>query len=235
MEQERKENLDKAKKSLVWVGIASIVMMFAGLTSAMVVLQDDYFWVRTALPSMFVVSSAIILVSSLSMWWAVRAGKRNQQKNVLLGLAITMLLGLAFSYTQYLGWGKLVSEGRFFVGHVSDLKGTYGEDYLIIKRGKPLLSVDGNFYAPDDLSFSRPLNEKVDAAFNISSSFLYVISGLHLVHLAGGLIALLVTILAAYRGKYNQNNTTGLEVSAIYWHFLGALWIYLYLFFLFIR
>jgi cytochrome c oxidase subunit 3 len=48
-------------------------------------------------------------------------------------------------------------------------------------------------------------------------------------------LALLYTLVFAFRGRYNKENSNGIEVCAIYWHFLDILWIYLYLFFLFIR
>jgi cytochrome c oxidase subunit 3 len=234
-DEEYQEQQKQANKSMMWIGIASIVMMFAGMTSAYIVLQDDHFWVKTSLPTMFAISSVVIALSSLSMWWALRSAKNDNQGGLRNGLILTLILGIGFSATQYLGWSQLTKEGRFFIGKVSDMTGTYGEDYLIMKSGEPLLHSEGNFYAPGDINYTRPLNERVDNAFNVSTSFLYVISGLHMAHLAGGILALLYTLVFAFRGRYNSENSNGLEVCSIYWHFLDILWIYLYLFFLFIR
>ena len=231
----KQEQQYRANKSLIWIGVASIVMMFAGLTSAYIVLQDDHFWVKTDIPTMFGISTAIIAVSSITMWWAVRSANKDDQGGIKTGLILTLLLGIAFSATQYLAWNDLVAEGRFFIGSISDLTGTYGEDFTIMKNGEPLLYNEGKYYAPGDVSFTRPLNERVENAFNVSTSFLYVISGLHLAHLTGGLLALIYTLIASMRGRYGASNTNGLEVCSIYWHFLDILWIYLYLFFLFIR
>lgn len=64
----------------------------------------------------------------------------------------------------------------------------------------------------------------------ISGSFIYLLSGLHLAHLAGGLIALIFTFIRALMGRYGQANVHGIRLTAIYWHFLDALWIYLFLF-----
>lgn len=66
---------------------------------------------------------------------------------------------------------------------------------------------------------------------NPSGSFLYVITLFHLIHLAGGIIALLVTSINAKKGKYTTDNYLGIELTSIYWHFLGILWLYLFLFF----
>ena len=67
---------------------------------------------------------------------------------------------------------------------------------------------------------------------NPSESFLFIIAGLHLLHLLGGLIALLFVFFRAYRTNVKTYNATGLEIVASYWHFLDALWIYLFVFFL---
>ena len=65
---------------------------------------------------------------------------------------------------------------------------------------------------------------------NISASFLYVITLAHLVHLIGGLIALLITAINTKRGKYTNKDCLGFELTTIYWHFLGLLWVYLFFF-----
>jgi heme/copper-type cytochrome/quinol oxidase subunit 3 len=115
-----------ARKNLLWVGIASIVMMFAGLTSAYVVLQKDHYWVMTDLPSMFLYSTIIILISSVTMWWALRSLKASNFGSFKKGIIVTLILGIAFSFTQYLGWQELIVDGKVFVGHIGDIKGYAG-------------------------------------------------------------------------------------------------------------
>ena len=67
---------------------------------------------------------------------------------------------------------------------------------------------------------------------NPSESFLYVIAGLHLLHLLGGIIALLFVFFRAFRTRIKTYNATGLEIVASYWHFVDILWLYLFVFFL---
>ena len=67
---------------------------------------------------------------------------------------------------------------------------------------------------------------------NPSESFLFVIAGLHLAHILGGLVALLITFLRTFRTKVKVYNATGLEIVGGYWHFVDALWLYLFVFFL---
>ncbi|MFM2102781.1 MAG: Cytochrome c oxidase subunit [Bacteroidota bacterium] len=70
---------------------------------------------------------------------------------------------------------------------------------------------------------------------NASGSFLYLLALVHLLHLLGGLIALLVTAINSLRGKYSAESHLGFSLCVIYWHFLTLLWIYLFLFLYFYR
>lgn len=168
---------------LLWLGIASIVMLFAGLTSGYIVRQAEGNWKPFELPMAFTISTAIILISSLSMHAALIAARKNDYQGVRRSLLLTLGLGFAFVFTQFLGWNSLVSQGVFFVDK------------------------------------STP-----------SGSFFYVISGLHLAHLAFGLLGLIVTSVMAMRDRYHAENYEGLKLCATYWHFLDGLWIYLFVF-----
>ena len=68
------------------------------------------------------------------------------------------------------------------------------------------------------------------ATANPSGSFLYVLTGVHGFHLVTGLIYLIIVLNSAFRFKVHSKNMLQLEMCTTYWHFLGALWIYLYLF-----
>ena len=70
---------------------------------------------------------------------------------------------------------------------------------------------------------------------SITSTFLYVVTIVHLIHLAGGVIALLIIIYNHFKQKYNSSQTLGIELGAMYWHFLDLLWVYLFLFLYFFK
>lgn len=69
----------------------------------------------------------------------------------------------------------------------------------------------------------------------VKSSFIYGITGAHIAHIIAGLMVLIVVLFNHFRLKYNSSNYLGLELGAIFWHFVDILWIYLFLFFYFIR
>ena len=70
---------------------------------------------------------------------------------------------------------------------------------------------------------------------SITTTFLYIVTVVHLIHLAGGLISLLIIIYNHFKQKYNSGQTLGIELGAMYWHFLDFLWVYLFLFLYFFK
>ena len=73
------------------------------------------------------------------------------------------------------------------------------------------------------------------AESSITTTFLYIVTVVHLIHLAGGLISLLIIIFNQFKHKYNSSQTLGIELGAMYWHFLDLLWVYLFLFLFFFK
>lgn len=70
---------------------------------------------------------------------------------------------------------------------------------------------------------------------NITTSYIYLIVLLHVVHIVGGLLALLLVIYNHFKLKYTNGRTLGIEQAATFWHFVDGLWIYLFVFFYFVR
>jgi cytochrome c oxidase subunit III len=73
------------------------------------------------------------------------------------------------------------------------------------------------------------------SASSITTTFLYIVVLVHLIHLAGGMISLLIIIYNHFKQKYNSTQTLGIELGAMYWHFLDFLWVYLFLFLYFFK
>ncbi|HLU87495.1 MAG TPA: cytochrome c oxidase subunit 3, partial [Taishania sp.] len=78
------------------------------------------------------------------------------------------------------------------------------------------------------------LNKAMDSA-DTASSFLYIITFLHLLHIVFTLAFMIRTVSYSFLGRYTEGDTVGLRATGIFWHFLGALWLFLLLFLLFIH
>lgn len=230
-----KQQNTRAKRMLLYLAMFSIVMFFAGLTSAYLVLMMGEYWVSITVPTAFYVSTAVILISSLTIKLAVNASKRGEQKKVQLMVVITLLLGFVFAASQFYGWGQLNKAGNYVSGNISSLAGEYGKDYTIFFKGQELVLEDGIYYYPDDYQREEPLNERVVSKANTASSFIFVLSLTHLLHMLGGLVYLIYLSVKSFRVQFNATNNLSIKQGATYWHFLDILWVYLFLFLLIIH
>lgn len=172
-------------KFTLWVAIGSMLMMFAGLTSAFIVKSNQVGWQTITLPRVFWISTAVIVTSSITMQVALRSFKQRVMSQYRLMIGMTLLLGIAFIVLQWLGFQQLWEQRITFKG-------------------------------------------------SGAGQFLYVIFGLHGLHLIGGIIALTVMFIKAFVGKVKLYSSVPVDVLATYWHFVDLLWIYLLVFFLII-
>lgn len=339
---------EKMKKNLVYVSIFSIIMFFAGLSSAYIVLMGDSIWVKAAMPNAFWWSSAMILLSSISFIIAISQAKKDQLKGLKLFMSLTLLMGLLFVYFQFRGFNQLKEKGIYGTSTVMVSEGKYGdpfevqmdgnfvyvEDNTYKLNGKPLAekklelfksylgqfiptkknplgqSLTKNisnvdlFYKGDKLivkNKSLYINDSIQLGpsdFNLlhylaqnvnanrvdlvpigklgqdysiwykgeelvmnkrklarksgkplssyelneaersrdnASSFLYLLTYAHLLHILVALVYLLRIVVKTFRNTFNSKNHLSLRLTSIFWHFLGLLWGYLILFLVFIH
>jgi cytochrome c oxidase subunit 3 len=182
------------QKFALWVGISVLCMAFAGLTSAYLVRKAAPNWQEFIMPTQFILSAVLMMLSSITIQGAVWAFKRDKIALYNATLFISLALGVSFLVSQYLGWMALEQRGVYLNG-------------------------------------------------NPSGSFVYVISYLHVAHVIGGILPMMIALvrslwlfgdpakLAAF--KTDNNKRVGIELLATYWHFVDILWIYLLLFFMF--
>ena len=172
-------------KFALWVGIATIIMMFGAFTSAYIVRRAAGNWYEFKLPDIFMMNTLVILASSATIQLSYNAFRKGLEKQYKLLLIATFVLGITFVVLQYEGWAQLNAMGATFIA-------------------------------------------------NPSSSFVYVISGLHAAHVLGGVAALIVAMVHAFilPFKPTQRRLLRFGLVAQYWHFVDALWVYLIVFFM---
>jgi cytochrome c oxidase subunit 3 len=194
--------LRRARLGLL-VALTPIFMLFVSFTSAYIVRQGlptldpqtnllvkD--WIPVKLPTLLVVNTFVLLLSSLG----IEMARRQFRGEVVLGsagpsprvssgdqikmpwLAMTLVLGLLFLFGQWTAWKQLAASG-FYVS-------------------------------------STP-----------SSSFVYLLTGTHAVHLMGGILARLVASFAVLFRRAMATRSIVIDVTAWYWHFMAGLWVYI--------
>jgi cytochrome c oxidase subunit 3 len=175
----------------MWVGMASILMLFVSLTSAYILrqskgLSDAHDWFPLHMPKVLWLTTAMLLVSSITIEMARRALRRSRYGWFRLLISLTALLGLGFLAGQLRAWLVLVNQGVYVYSHPH-------------------------------------------------SSFFYILTSLHAIHLFGGIIALLIVTVAALRLRITRSKRNAVDVTVLYWHFMDVLWIYLFVLLFFFR
>jgi cytochrome c oxidase subunit 3 len=107
------------KKFIVWMFVVSIVMLFAAMTSAYLVRRAEGNWLEFEMPAIFIYSTVVLVISSVSMHWAYRAAKKDDFGTLRTAISITFAFGLAFLVMQFIGWRDLVAQNVYFVGNPS--------------------------------------------------------------------------------------------------------------------
>ena len=189
-EQNRQVNDQRKKihphKFTLWVALGSIIMMFAGLTSAYIVKRDQASWTSYPFPRAFWYSTFVILLSSLTVQMSLKAFKEREMQRYRNMMTATAILGVLFVCLQWVGFRFIWNSGVTFSG-------------------------------------------------SGGGQFLYVIAGLHAVHVLAGVVALIVMFIRAYSVKIRSYDPTPVEIMSTYWHFVDLLWLYLFIFFMTIK
>jgi cytochrome c oxidase subunit 3 len=185
--QKNPDRLDlEPKKFNMWIFIFTSFMFFAALTSGFIVYSGGKgHGLNVIMPSAFMYSTAVIIMSSGTLFLAQRAAKNMQVGVQQLYLWLTFLLGATFFAIQVYGW------------------------YV--------LTYKMNVYLTDP---------------NASRSFVYIFTGTHLLHIVAAILLLLSTLWGTYRSVPQVRNLYKMQMTSIFWHFLGIIWIYLYVFLL---
>lgn len=187
-EQTFEEKQGRAKKMMLWFGIVSLLMTFAGWTSAYIVSSTREDWLKDfQLPFSFYISTGLLITSSITYILAKNSIKNGKTALCTSFLLLTLGLGLAFIVFQFNGFSEIVAQGYYFTGPSS----------------------------------------------SVTTSYIFLIAVVHILHVVAGLISLLVVIFNQLKGKYTPTKLLGMELGATFWHFLDLLWLYLILFFYF--
>ena len=116
----------RAKKMMLWFGITSLAMSFAGLTSAFIVSSSREDWlVNFTLPSAFTYSTLIIILSSILLFLAKQSFKNNKSAITTSLLIGAFVLGIVFIYSQIQGFNQIIASGYNFTGPTSNITISY--------------------------------------------------------------------------------------------------------------
>ncbi len=164
--------------------LGSLAMLFGGTILAILAIRlDDNAWPRNLpqLPSAVWISTGFILLSSVTLQWAVFASRQGEVTLVRIMLSLTLLLGIVFLASQTVAW----------------------------------------------LEWNEAIQRLVelDQAAGMAVTGFHVLTGIHALHVLGGLIPLGFITIMILLGAWQAGRTRGIHYTAMYWHFLGAVWL----------
>lgn len=177
---------------MVWLGIASSIMVFTILLAAYIIRRTGPGWADVKLPNVFLISTVAIVLSSFTLNNANQAFRHERFGSYRTNLATTLVLGTLFILLQGWGWRQMVRAG-------------------------------------------------VGLTANPAGGFVYIISGIHLLHILIGLVFLVIALVEAMRRRpyidsfvysVNPPNQLKIKLFTLYWHFVDILWIALFAFLL---
>jgi cytochrome c oxidase subunit 3 len=163
-----------------WILLTAVIMLFAGLSSAYIVLRGVPEWQNITIPRLAWANTVVLFFSSIAIEFARAAVRKNRGDGVRQWLVITGVLGVAFLVGQFLVWRQLVQAGVYL-------------------------------------------------STTLHSSFFYVLTGAHALHLAGGLIGLAIVLRHAFADRLTARNHEPLRAFGLYWHFMDFIWVYCFL------
>lgn len=175
---------------------------------------------KTAKPLLWIgIVSIVMFFSGWTSAVIVSKGGNGNWLNIELPFAFTLssIIIILSSLTYHFGFISIKKDNK------NALKLT-----SIVTLVLGILFIVSQYYGWKEL-YSNGIVATGSSSTN-ASSFIYLITVFHVLHLLAGIISLIVVAVKSYKGNYNSSNFLGVEVSLIYWHFLGVLWIYLFLF-----
>ena len=110
---------EKMRKNLIYVGIFSIVMLFAGLSSGYIVSSGDTFWVKYNFPPAFYISTALIILSSIILFVGIKIAQKGNAAILKTIVPLTFILGVVFAYFQVRGYKELYQNGAFWSSRIT--------------------------------------------------------------------------------------------------------------------
>ncbi len=166
------------------------------------------------------IGSVVMLFASLTSAYIVRQAEGNWMYFELPGiLTISTIVILLSSATMQWAYWSAKKDNLQNVRVLVAITTLLGVAFLVLQ-----------FQGWKDL-----VTNQVYLVGNPSGSFLYVITGLHGMHIISAIVFLLIVLVSAFRFRVHSKNLLQIEMCTTYWHFLGGLWLYLFVFLLLYR
>lgn len=265
------ENMDQQRQSsklAMWVFLATEILFFGGLICAYVIYRSHnpdvfIFGAHFLDKNLGALNTVILICSSFTMAWAVRAAQLRQRGMLQLMLVLTLLFACGFlgvkavEYTQKWQHGLLWAAQYNPDAHYLEEKGvvagdhsahddatpatqestpsvaeTDGETELEVSKIAPAAQGPAGLATAEQLAEARAQAEHLEVKPENAKTFFsiyFLLTGLHGIHVLGGMGAMIWLLMIARRGAFDGGNFAKVDNVGLYWHLVDLIWIYLFL------
>ncbi len=236
-------------KQGMWVFLATEILFFSGLFVAYTVYRAHH-------PEIFIyahqfldktlgaINTVVLICSSLTMAWAVRCAQISCQKGLIVCLSLTLIFAFVFlgiKFVEYkhkwehgLRWGK-----NYTASHIQQDMEPLDQTLQIPEQNKtesqPLSTPDNeatkippSAIGPTGLAESENLDHPEPNNVHIFFGIYFAMTGLHGLHVLGGIIAISWLLRRSFKGDFNADYFTPVDLVGLYWHLVDLIWIYLF-------
>jgi len=222
------QQYDSAKFAM-WLFLVTEVLLFGGLFCAYAVYRANhpevFLFAHTLLDkTLGAINTCVLLFSSFTMAWSVRAAMLGQRRLLIGLLAVTLLCGFGFlgikgieyehKWKHGLLWGERFDYSQL---HYPE-HGTPGPNEVADGLDQSALRLDAHGYPP------QAIPRNVHIFFGIY----FVMTGLHGVHVIAGMIVIGWLLRRTLRGEFADGYHTPVDLGGLYWHLVDLVWIYLF-------
>ncbi len=209
-----KQQFDAGKLGM-WIFLVTEVLFFGGLFCAYAVYRATH-------PEVFIyahqfldknlgaLNTVVLLASSLSIAWAVRCAQLDQQRALVACLAITLALAAVFLGVKYVEYKQKWEHGLLWAGR-----------YQAAESAET-----ANHAAPEAHHAGNP--ESAPRDVGIFFSVYFTMTGLHGIHVVAGMGVIAWVLVLAVKGRFSSQYYNPVDYTALYWHLVDMIWIYLF-------
>ena len=207
----------------MWVFLLTEILFFGGLFMAYMLYRVWYFEAFAAASKSLDIfwgglNTAVLIGSSLTMAMAVRGAQTNKRTATVNWLILTMILGAVFLGVKYLEYSDKF-EHHHVPGYHYRWAAEHAEGAPAAATVTPLHGFDGK----------RPMTaDELQQTTQIYFSLYFTMTGLHALHMIVGIGLMCVITWMAWKGKFDEQYYTPVEMSGLYWHFVDIVWIFLF-------
>jgi cytochrome c oxidase subunit 3 len=240
---ETEEQQFDAGKLGIWLFLATEILLFGGLFCAYAIYRANH-------PEIFVyahkfldkllggTNTVILLCSSLTMAWAVRASQLGQQKLLIALLTLTLLGGCGFmgiKYVEYKAkWEHGLLPGTHFAPH-AEPDGTPAPSNAAPRPAAvPAGTIQpaaqgpaGRAEAATDVP-EEPKHGHRPSNVQIFFGIYFLMTGLHGLHVLAGMGAIGWILVRSVKGQFGPAYYTPVDFVGLYWHLVDLIWIFLF-------